>query len=117
MAGESWRREFQVSRKDLRVGGGRDVGPEHYDEVLGSSEFYIYVPPNGKLKGYKDIRSIMEAEGCQVEYPGYSSMTPNERYSVVAITRGGLLIPDTAILRAHRWAHKRNFLHSFWRPY
>lgn len=111
-----WRRDYGISRRDLRQGGGRDVDKEHFDEVLGSSEFYIYIPPGGKLKGYDEVRALLEAEGCLVEYPGYSDMVPNKSYSVVALSRGGQVMSDAALRRAHRWAHKRNFLHSFFRP-
>ena len=112
-----WRQDWGVTRRDLRGGSGKDVEPQHYDEVLGSSEFYIYIPPNVKMKGYQELRAALEAEGCQVEYPGYSSMLPNKSYSVIAITQGGERLSDEALRRAHRWAHKRNFLHSFFKPF
>ena len=38
-------------------------------------------------------------------------------YQAVKITISGLLIPDPVIKRAHRWAHQRNYLHSFFKPY
>lgn len=68
------------------------------------------------MKGYPTLKASLEAEGCQVEYPGYSDLRPNESYSVVAITQNGEIVSDAALRKAHRWAHKRNFLHSFFRP-
>jgi hypothetical protein len=112
-----WRQDFGVTRKNIRVGGGRDVEPEHYDEVLGSSEFCIYIPPNVRMKGYDDLKAFLEGQGCVVEYPGYSEYTPNKSYSVIAITMAGQRMSDAALRKAHRWAHKRNYLHSFFRPF
>ncbi|MBI2911288.1 MAG: hypothetical protein HYY05_04040 [Chloroflexi bacterium] len=111
-----WRRAYGFTRRDLRGGSGTDVDAEHYDEVLGSSEFYIYIPPAGKLKGYEELRAFLRSEGCLVEYPGHSDLAPNKNYQVVAITQSGHLLADTALRRAHRWAHQRNFLHSFFQP-
>lgn len=112
-----WRREYGMTRRDMRGGSGREVEPEHYDEVLGASEFYIYLHAGAKMKGYQELKAFLEAEGCQVEYPGYSSLLPNKSYTVIAITRDRQTISDAALRRAHRWAHHHNFLHSFFKPF
>ncbi len=111
-----WRRAYGITRRDMRGGSGTEVDAKHFDEVLGSSEFYVYIPPSGKLKGYEEMRAFLKAEGCLVEYPGHSDLAPNKNYQVVAITQSGNLLSDAALRRAHRWAHQRNFLHSFFQP-
>ena len=100
----------------MRGGSGTEVDATHFDEVLGSSEFYVYVPPSGKLKGYEELRTFLKSEGCLVEYPGHSDLVPNKNYLVVAISQSGNLLSDASLRRAHRWAHQRNFLHSFFQP-
>ena len=114
-----WRRQQGLTRRDIRKGGGvegRDMGPEHYDEVLGSSEFFVYLTPNKAPKGYPDLKEYLESLGCTVEFPAQSALRPTERHQVVKITFQGLIIPDGGLRRAHRWAHQRNYLHHFFRP-
>ena len=109
-------RGFGLTRRQLREGSEPSVEEEHYDEVLGSSEFYIYVTPNRKTKGYEALKSYLDAKGCQVEFTTESPIRMPERYQVIKVTYQGTLIPDSALRRVHRWAHGRNFLHSFFRP-
>ncbi len=111
-----WWRGQGITRRDLRQGSGTDVEVEHYDEVLGSSEFYIYVAPNKRPKGYEALKKQLEAEGCDVVFPAESPLLPGKRYQAVKVTCKGEVIPDSSMLRAHRWAHRLNFLHHFFRP-
>ena len=53
-----WNRGRGGNRKTLREGSGTNVEPEHYDDVLGSSEFYIYVAANKRLKGYDEFKKL-----------------------------------------------------------
>jgi hypothetical protein len=48
-----YRHDLNASRRDLRQGSGTDVDAFHIDEVLGSTQFYIYITHNKKAKGYK----------------------------------------------------------------
>jgi hypothetical protein len=100
----------------MRQGGGTDVEPEHYDEVLGSSEFFIYVSPSGKLKGYDDLKKFLQAQGCDVQFPADSPLLPGPKYQAVMITKSGEILSPESLRRAHKWAHQRNFLHHFFRP-
>ncbi len=112
-----WNRGRGGNRRSLREGSGTNVEPEHYDEVLGSSEFFIYVAPNKRPKGYDGLRRAMEESGVAAEFPAESPHSPGPRYQAVKLTYQGRVIPDGALRRAHRWAHQRNFLHSFFKPW
>ena len=110
-------RDSRLTRRELRQGSGTDVENEHFDEVLGSSEFYIYVTPNKKAKGYDALKQYVESVGCEAEYPAVPQLVDlGDRYQAVKITKEGELIPSPVLRRAHRWAHQRNFLHSFFKP-
>lgn len=105
-----------VTRRELRQGSGVDVDSEHIAEVLGSSEFYIYVPLNKRAKGLEALKQSLQTVGCAVEFPADSPLLPAEKYRAVKITNKGDEIPDPSLRRAHRWAHQRNLLHSFFKP-
>ena len=40
-----------IGRGQLRQGGGRGNGNDHLEELLGSTELYIYQTPNRKVRG------------------------------------------------------------------
>ena len=105
-----------LSRSEIRKGGGRGTGEDHLHEVVGSSEFEIFLPPNKQVKGYVDLKRVIEALGCEVEYPAHSRQSPGPRFSTIKITYGGRVAPPEVIRQAHQWAHHRNLLHSFFRP-
>ena len=104
------------TRGELRQGGGHGTGDDHVDEVLGSTEFDIFITPNKRAKGYQTLSQFLESEGCQVTFPADSENRPGPRYQVVKITSYGKETSPSALRRAHRWAHQRNFLHSFFKP-
>lgn len=105
-----------ISRRQLREGGGRGTGEDHLDAMFGSIDLYIYQTPNSRRKGFESLRSYLEAQGCEVFFtadapPGLS------RYQTIRITyKSAEEIPDSVLKRAHRWAHQRNYLHSFFKP-
>ena len=105
-----------VSRRELRQGGGRGTGDDHFDEVEGSTEFEIFLTPNKRAKGYEALKRFLESEGCHVAFPAGSSNLPGPRYQAVRVTSGDEEIPAAALRRGHRWAHQRNLLHSFFKP-
>ncbi len=111
-----WQRQHGLTRRELRQGSGTFVASEHFDEVLGSSEFYIYMTPNKKPKGLDGLKNSLDAEGCETGLTNESPVRMDERYETLRITRQGEVIPDSPLRRAHKWAHKRNYLHSFFRP-
>ncbi len=108
--------DYGYNRRQLRQGGGRGNGNDHLDELLGSTEFYIYQTPNRTVKGYEALRLYVESEGCEVIF---TADAPPElsNYETMRIThKRGEKIPDAVVKRAHSWAHNRNFLHSFFKP-
>ncbi len=108
-----------MTRAQLKIGSGKgvDVADEHVREVLGSRDFYIYVPPKSKVKGFSTLKSYLLEQGMHVDVSDTAPMLPAPGYQALKITASGLIIPDPVVKRAHRWAHQRNFLHSFFKPY
>ena len=109
-------KDFGLSRRQLREGSRVFVEPEHYDEVLGSSEFFVYVTPNKNTRGFESLKSYLQSLNCEVVVAEESPVQMPERYKVLKITSQGVIIPDGALRRIHKWAHSRNFLHSFFQP-
>ncbi len=109
-------RDHGISRRDLRQGGGRGTGDDHVDGMFGSTELFIYQTPNSKPKGYESLKSFLEAQGCEIAFTGEAP--PELRhYESMRITHGKAEpIPIPVLKRAHRWAHQRNYLHSFFKP-
>ena len=105
---------FDRKARRQRMGGN---GGEHFDEVEGASEFFIYVAPNMSTKGYDGLKSYLNGLGCEVEFPAVAPLTPGPRHQAVKITNAGELIPTAGLKRAHAWAHTHSFLHSFFKPY
>ena len=105
-----------ISRRELRKGGGRGTGDDHVDGMFGSTELFIYKTPNTKTKGFDMLKSYLEAQGCEIVFTG-DAPPELRRYEAMRIThQGDEAIPIAAVKRAHRWAHQRNYLHSFFRP-
>jgi len=106
----------EISRPNLRLGAGVGTGEDHLEELLGATEFEIFITPNKRAKGYLALKDYLESQGCSVLFPAPSQQPPGPRYQVVKITNHGDETPALALRRAHRWAHQRNFLHSFFKP-
>lgn len=108
--------DYGYNRRDLRQGGGRGNGNDHIDELIGSTELYIYQTPNRPVNGYEGLRLYIESEGCEVIFTADAPPELSD-YETMRIThKHGEKIPDAVVKRAHSWAHNRNFLHSFFRP-
>ena len=103
-------------RSQIRQGGGRGNGNDHLEELLGSTELYIYQTPNRRVRGYENLKMFIEAEECELIFT--ADAPPELRdYETMRITHTrGEKIPDAVVKRAHSWAHGRNFLHSFFKP-
>ena len=103
------------TRRQIRQGGGRGTGDDHVDAIYGCTELYVYQSPNTKPKGYDSLKTFLEAEGCEVIY---TTDTPPEfsRHEALRVTAKGQRLPDRVVQRTHRWAHQRNYLHSFFKP-
>jgi L-amino acid N-acyltransferase YncA len=107
-----------MSRARLREGSGKgiEIADEHFSEVVGSKDFYIYVTPNRKVKGYEGLRDWLQELGYAVTVSDSAPMLPAKGYKAIKVTTGDGVLSDDALKRAHRWAHQRNFLHSFFKP-
>ena len=104
------------NRRQIRQGGGRGNGDDHVDAMFGSTELYIYQTPNTRAKGFEALKTYLETQGCEV---AFTADGPPElsRHQTVRITRrDSEEIPAAVINRAHSWAHRRNYLHSFFKP-
>ncbi len=109
-------REHGFGRRSLRQGGGRGTGDDHVDSLYGSTELSIYQTPNTKPKGFEGLKTFVEAKNCEIIF---THQAPPElsRHETLRIThRNAEPIPIEVVTRAHRWAHQRNYLHSFFRP-
>lgn len=109
-----------ITRAALRQGSqgpGGGVGDDHFEEMVGSRDFFVYVTPNKRPKGYAELKAFLEGQGCQVRKATDAPLLPGKRYDAFKVTFQAGSIPDGALRKAHRWAHQRNFLHSFFKPY
>lgn len=110
-------RDQGVTRRDIRGGagaGGRVAG-EHFQEMIGSIEFYVYRHPNRKIKGYEAMKSHLESQGCEVVHVAGTPTPVGQPYETIRITNKGEEIPLPLLRRAHTWAHQRNLLHMFYK--
>ena len=106
----------RFTRNQIRQGGGRGSGNDHVDELYGSSELYVYRPPGSRMKGVDGLKLFTDSESCEMIFT--MDAPPELRdYETLRITnRNGKIIPDNVVKRVHSWAHRNNFLHSFFKP-
>ena len=104
------------TRAQLRQGGGRGNGNDHFDELIGATELFVYQTPNKKIKGFESLKLFLEASECELIFT--VDVPPELRsYETFRIAhKSGEKIPDPVLRRCHSWAHGRNFLHSFFKP-
>jgi hypothetical protein len=96
---------------------GGSNADEHFHEVVGSSGFWIYLTPNAPLTGYDRLQKQLKARGCTMSIAADAPVDLGEAYSQLKIaSRREPLIPEDVLKLAHRWAHDRDFLHSFFKP-
>ena len=108
-----------ASTRLLRSSSNRGTGDDHLFELEGASRLTIFFSPNVKLKGFRDLKSALEKAGCQVTYPSFAPAVqrelPGPKFKAINIEANTSIAPE-ALRQAHRWAHKRDLLHSFFRP-
>ena len=112
---------YGIGREQLRQGGGRGNGNDHFDELVGSTEFYVYQTPGRRVKGFDSLKLYAEAEGCELLYTAEAPPELSDHETLRITNPGGPgrraePIPDAVLKRAHSWAHRNNFLHSFFKP-
>ena len=105
-----------LSRRQLRQGGGRGTGEDHVDGMFGSTELYIYQTPNTRPKGYDTLKTYLETQGCEVIYTGDAPPELSRHETIRVTYQEAQPIPIPVLKRAHKWAHQRNYLHSFFKP-
>ena len=109
-------RDHGFGRRSLRQGGGRGIGDDHVDGLFGSIELSIYQTPNTRPKGFETLKAFVEAQDCELVFT-HESPPELSRHETLRIKNNkGQPIPLAVVKRAHRWAHQRNYLHSFFRP-
>jgi hypothetical protein len=110
-------REYGFTRRDIRGGGGAgtEVANEHFHELVGSVELYIYRHPSRRIKGYEALKSSLESSGCEVVHLEGGSSPVGRSYETIRVTNKGVEIPIPLLRQAHSWAHQRNLLHMFYK--
>lgn len=97
---------------------GGSNADEHFHELVGSSGLWIYLTQNKRLKGYDELKRQVEARGCIIGLADDAPVNPGRNYQALKIANAsGALLPTDVLKQAHRWAHRHNFLHSFFKPY
>ena len=112
-------RNYGIGKRDLRQGSGRGNGNDHFEDLIGSTEFYIYqIYQPGSLapRGFDSFKAFLEAQGCEARFTTDTPVELGNEYEALRITYKGAQIPVPVLKRAHAWAHQRNLLHSFFRP-
>ena len=108
-------KRYGFTRREIRGGSGSGdgVASEHFEEMLGSTEFHIYRHHGRKVKGYEALKEYLESQGCEFLHLLDSPAPVGQGYETLRITSRGNQIPATLLKRAHNWAHQRNLLHMF----
>src|SRR5579871_3612773 len=114
-------RSLGLNRAARRKGSNAETGgtnpDDHLQELTGSIALWIYLAPNRRLKGYDALKAQVEALGCRIEPAEDAPVLVGKRYPTVKLTEvSGDLLPPEVLKQAHRWAHRNNFLHSFYIP-
>lgn len=109
-------RDLGPNRANVRKALGGEHPDGHFYELAGSRDFYVYLTPHKKTKGMAELTALAESLGCTVLLTDDAPAMPGKRYKALKITTVQATLPDAALRQAHRWAHARNFLHSFYKP-
>ena len=106
-----------MRRRGSNPAVGGPNADDHVHDLFGSSRLWIYLLPNKRLKNYDELKQRVEAAGCTIGLADDAPVDPGGSYQAlkIAASPGGLL-PDDLLKQAHRWAHRHNFLHSFYKP-
>ena len=104
--------QYGITRRDIRDGPGKDAN-EHFEELIGSTDFQIYRHPSNKIRGYESLKLFAEKYECVVLHITKGPTPVGLGYETIRITRKDDAIPTTVLKRAHNWAHRRSLLHLF----
>jgi|SRR5512133_1815604 hypothetical protein len=96
---------------------GRSNADQHFHELVGSSGFWIYLPPNTQFADYTQLKEQVETTGCTIGWALDAPVDLGRAYTALKVApRLATLIPEDALRLAHRWAHNHDLLHSFFKP-
>lgn len=114
-------RDFGLNRAARRRGSNPAVGgsnaDEHVQDLAGSSALWIYLRSTTRLKGAEELKQLVESFGCAIGFANDAPVDPGKGYQQLKVVApGGALLPPTVLKEAHRWAHRHNLLHSFYKP-
>lgn len=112
---------FPPNRAARRRGSNPRLGgpnaDDHLNDLAGSSSVWVYLTPNKRLKGYEALQQLVEASGCFMGMADDAPVNPGKGFQALKIAAGtGSILPPEVLREAHRWAHRHNFLHSFFKP-
>ena len=82
-------RHHGLTRSQLRQGSqgpGGGVGDDHFQDMMGSRDLYLYITPNHKVKGYGPLKEFLEKQGCQVQLAPTAPLMPGKGYTAIKIT-------------------------------
>ena len=90
-----------MDRSKLREGSGKgtEIADEHFHEVAGSRDFYIYVTPNRKAKGYETLRDWLAQQGYSVAVSDDAPLLPAKGYKAIKVTTADGILSDEALKR------------------
>ena len=89
---------------------------DHHVAIRDQFAIAQHIGPNSKVKGFPGMKLYVESQECDVIF---TADAPPElaNYDTVRITyKKAGPIPDPVVKRGHSWAHRNNFLHSFFKP-
>jgi hypothetical protein len=113
--------DFGLNRAARRRGSNPSQGgsnaDDHVQDLAGSSALWIYLRPNLRMKGAEELKALVESRGCAIGFADDAPVNPGKGFQQLKIVApGGTLLPPDVVKEAHRWAHRLNLLHSFFKP-
>jgi hypothetical protein len=113
--------DFGLNRAARRRGSNPQSGgpnaDDHVQDLAGSNSLWIYLTPNKRIKGAEELKRLVESSGCAIGFSNDAPVIPGKAYqSLKVVAPPGQLLPPHILREAHRWAHRHNFLHSFYKP-
>ncbi len=114
-------RDFGLNRATRRKGSNPELGgpnaDDHLQDLAGSSAVWIYFTAKLPLKGAEELKRLIESLGCEIGFADDAPVNPGKGFQQLKIVAPpGALLPPMALRESHRWAHRHNLLHSFYKP-
>ena len=86
--------------------------------VIWSAERHLDLPrPEQAAEGIRRLAQLVESRGYLIGLATDAPVALGQGYKQLKIGTGGASpLPTDIVREAHRWAHRHNFLHSFFKP-